>query len=328
MTAKCYTSKTRVRNMRSPLRITLYVCVLLVGIALISVFVVPRQAARVYNGVRWRLQARTGVVLPNLLPPVSASGRPIGLEDAATQPEQEAEEDRLARSLPGYNRGPFQNREYLSYLPEPFQTLLVSMHQLNPQKGTDGASHPLSRTGAGITPEDGKYIYELCKRVRPERTLEAGFAEGFSAMYFLAAAKSNGKGFHVSAEPFELSYWHGVGLQKVQESGMKEQFRFMNAKSVAAFPALGAEGLKFQVIFIDGDHRFDTQLADFVLSDELCPKGGYILLHDVWMASTRKLMSFIDRNRPDYKRHPTNVNLGVYEKVGDDRRDWRHFVAF
>ena len=74
------------------------------------------------------------------------------------------------------------------------------------------------------------YIYDLCRRLRPQRTLEIGFAEGFSAMYFLAAAKSNGTGSHVAVDPFENQDWHGQGLQKVEESGMKDQFRFMDSE--------------------------------------------------------------------------------------------------
>ena len=109
---------------------------------------------------------------------------------------------------------------------------------------------------------------------------------------------------------------------------MEGRFRFMEALSISALPVLASEGLKFDVIFIDGDHRFDTQLADFLLSDAVCPKGGYILLHDVWMASTRKLISFIERNRPDYKRQPANVDIATFQKIDDDRRDWRHFVEF
>jgi predicted O-methyltransferase YrrM len=263
--------------------------------------------------------------------------RPPGLVGAPFQPAQEQEEDRLLGSLPGHYPASAAERlndggylpvqaEMLSPLPQPFQTLLLSMHKRKPQRGTDGGIYPLSF--AGVVPEDGMYIYDLCRRVRPQRTLEIGFAEGFSAMYFLAAAKANGMGSHVAIDPFENRDWHGLGLQKVKETGMEDRFRFMEALSVSALPALASEGLKFEVIFIDGDHRFDTQLADFLLSDALCPKGGYILLHDVWMASTRKLISFIERNRADYKRHPTPLDIATFQKIDEDRRDWRHFVEF
>lgn len=193
--------------------------------------------------------------------------------------------------------------------------------------GSDGIMHSLT-PDTGVSLADGMYIYDLCKKLKPQRTLEVGFAEGFSTMFFLAAQTTNGVGSHIAIDPFEVSGWHGLGLQKVKESGMNNQFRFMQALSIFALPALAAEGSHFEIIFIDGDHHFDGQLADFLLSDPLVTKGGYLLFHDTWMSSTKKLVSFIERNRPDYTHLPTEVNIGAFQKVGDDHRDWRHFVDF
>jgi predicted O-methyltransferase YrrM len=215
----------------------------------------------------------------------------------------------------------------LAPIPQPFSTALTSMHSHKPQSGADGVMHELD-PHAGIAVEDGLYIYQLCRRVRPRRTLEVGFAEGFSTLYFLAAARENGAGLHVAVDPFENSDYHGIGLQKVRETEMSAGFRFLEEKSVVALPRLAAEGLPYDVIFIDGDHKYDAELADFVLADVLCPKGGYLLFHDTWMASTKKLVSFIQGNRADYRREPTGVNIAAFQKIADDRRDWRHFVDF
>jgi predicted O-methyltransferase YrrM len=214
----------------------------------------------------------------------------------------------------------------LAPIPQPFSTALASMHHHEPQLGTDGVMHDL--THAGVTAEDGVYIYELCRRVRARSTLEVGFAEGLSTLYFLAAAKADGAGPHVAIDPFENSDYYGIGLQKVRETGMSADFRFLAEKSVSALPRLAAEGSHYDVIFIDGDHKYDSELADFVLADVLCPKGGYLLFHDIWMDSTMKLASFIQRNRADYERQPTGVNIAAFRKIGDDRRDYRHFVDF
>ena len=217
----------------------------------------------------------------------------------------------------------------LAPLPQPFQGMLVSMHNHQPQAGTDGAMHALD-ANTGITVDDGLYLYNMCLKVRPQRTLEVGLAEGFSTLYFLAAAKTNGGGSHVAIDPFEISDWHGIGVQKVRQSDMNSHFRLIEAKSVSALPLLASENSQYGLIFIDGDHRYDSQLADFVLADVLCPKGGYLFFHDTWMDSTKKLVSFIQRNRADYQREPTGANVAIaaFRKVGEDHRDWRHFVDF
>lgn len=42
---------------------------------------------------------------------------------------------------------------------------------------------------------------------------------------------------------------------------------------------------KFDLIFIDGSHRFDDVLVDFTLAAELCPIGGSIVFDDAFMKS-------------------------------------------
>jgi hypothetical protein len=122
--------------------------------------------------------------------------------------------------------------------------------------------------------------------------------------------------------------WHGIGIERVREVGMQDHFRFVEAKSAQALPQLAAEHRTFEIILIDGDHRFDGQFADFVLADNLCPQGGYLLFHDIWMPATQKLAAFIRNNRPDYVSLKTGVNIGAFQKRGEDRRNWDHFVSF
>lgn len=216
----------------------------------------------------------------------------------------------------------------LETLPQPFSRQLLSMSHHEPQLGTDGVRHPLDAT-TGVTVPDGMYIYDLVRRTKPARTSEVGLAEGFSTVYFLAALQSNGNGLHVAMDPYE-SDWHGVGLQEVKNVGMEKRFRFLPEKSIAALPQLANEHQSYEVIFIDGDHRFDGAFTDFVLSDPICPKGGYLLFHDPWMPATKKVISFIEHNRPDYARRPVphDVNIAVFQKVGDDQRSWMNFTDF
>jgi predicted O-methyltransferase YrrM len=219
------------------------------------------------------------------------------------------------------------DREIIAGLSQPYLGVLSSMYAREPQVGTDGAKHPLSKD-TGVWASDGMYIYNLCKTVRPERTLEVGLAEGYSTVFFLAALQENGRGTHTAIDPFEKSDWNGIGVHKVEELGLQQRFRFMEAKSIYAMPQLGMEGKLFQIIFIDGDHRYDAQMLDFSLADNILERDGYLLFHDTWMPSTRKLVAFILKNRPDYKSIPTGTNLAVFQKIGADKRDWQSFTEF
>ena len=49
--------------------------------------------------------------------------------------------------------------------------------------GSDGKMYKLDGVSK-IGPEEGMYIYELCRKINPQRTLEIGFAYGFSTLFF------------------------------------------------------------------------------------------------------------------------------------------------
>jgi|tagenome__1003787_1003787.scaffolds.fasta_scaffold20920982_2 predicted O-methyltransferase YrrM len=226
------------------------------------------------------------------------------------------------------NSSPEHQLEQLRSLPQPYSRLLTAMTKREPQLGTDGVQYRLS-TDTGVTVADGMYIYNLVRQVKPERTAEAGLAEGYSTLYFFAGLQENGRGVHVAMDPYERD-WHGIGVQKVNEAGMSKRFRFVEAKSSDVLPELKSERQSYQMIFIDGDHRFDGAFTDFFLSDAICSEQCYILFHDVWMPSTQKLISFIEHNRNDYVRRPVpeGVNIAAFQKVGKDHRTWQHFADF
>ncbi|MDD5571980.1 MAG: hypothetical protein PHD97_12590, partial [Bacteroidales bacterium] len=111
-------------------------------------------------------------------------------------------------------------------LPLAFKKALISMYDSQDQMGSDGKMYKLD-AATRILAEQGMCLYNLCRKIKPKRTLEIGFAYGYSTVFFLAAIKSNGIGYHVAMDPFEISDWHGIGLKKVEELKMDSFFRFM-----------------------------------------------------------------------------------------------------
>ena len=212
-------------------------------------------------------------------------------------------------------------------LEQRFQKTLYSMYGHEPQTGSDGQKHGL--TNAGVPAEDGVWIYNLCLRTKPKQTLEIGFAEGYSALFFLAAADRAGISQHVAIDPFEERDWHGIGLRRVEETGMTEKFKFIPEMSVFALTQLAREQQKYGVIFIDGSHRFDDVMLDFTMSDMICADGGYILMHDAWLDSVGKVTSFVETNRKDYRRIESgDTGIAAFQKIGTDKRDWQHYEKF
>jgi predicted O-methyltransferase YrrM len=216
----------------------------------------------------------------------------------------------------------------LAEIGEPFAGALHSMYRGEPQPGSDGLSHsPDPITQVSIA--EGLCLYRLCRDRKASATMEVGCAYGFSTLYLLAALAANPAALHVAIDPCEHAMWHGIGARKVTDVQMDRAFRLVQESSVIAIPRFIAEGSQFDLIFIDGNHRFDDVLVDFTLSALACKQGGLIILDDMWMPSIRKAASFVRRNRGDFSELPASVdNISVFQKTAEDRRDWKHFEDF
>ena len=212
-------------------------------------------------------------------------------------------------------------------VPEPFLSRLESLYAGERQMGLDGKRHSIDSTKVSIA--QGMWLYSLCRRMRPRKTLEIGFAYGFSTAFFLAAISENGIGRHTAVDPFQVQAWHGIGLQNVNHLDMERRFRFVKMPSFPALAGFGAAGEQFEIIFIDGNHRFDDVLVDFTLASEVCPIGGHIILDDLRMPSVQKVVGFIRENRKDFAGVEVSAdNTAAFRRVGRDQRKWDHFRDF
>jgi predicted O-methyltransferase YrrM len=218
--------------------------------------------------------------------------------------------------------------ELLAPLPERFRTRLLSMYAGEPQLGPDGKMHEIDAT-TRIGPEQGMWLYQTCRELKPKQTAEIGLAYGFSAIYFLAAIHETGNGFHTSIDPLPGRFEVAIGPHQADKLDMKHAFRFIKERSYRAMVDLARGDERFELMFIDGSHRFDDALVDFTLAAELCPADGYIVLDDMWMPSLQRAASFIRKNRTDFAEIKTPVwNIAAFKRIGTDGRKWDHYAEF
>ena len=222
--------------------------------------------------------------------------------------------------------------DILAILEPRFRSRLLSMYQDEPQLGTDGQLHPISEV-SGIPPAVGMWIYNLCVSVRPKATIEIGMAYGFSTLYFLAAIAKCQIGHHTAIDPFQSSLLYGIGLSHAQAvaptKGTDSAFRLIEDRSDRVATDLARSNCTFEVILIDGNHRFDDVLVDFYLYAPLCAIGGHIIFDDMWMSSIQTAVAFVRSNRSDFVEvRTTEPRICVFRKVGDDSREWTDFRKF
>jgi len=222
--------------------------------------------------------------------------------------------------------------ELIERLDEPFRSTLLSMYDGAPQRGIDGEEHHLDAV-TKISPSQGMWIYEFCLSTKPESTLEIGMAYGFSTLFILAASAKNLKGQHTAVDPCQKDLWHGIGLTLANEHSSKNSaeraFRFIEDFSVRAATDLAREKQYFDLVFIDGNHRYDDVLVDFYLCAQITSIGGHIIFDDIWMSSVKTVVDFIRTNRPDFREVISiSSNVCVFQKVGEDTRRWDEFTEF
>jgi predicted O-methyltransferase YrrM len=215
-----------------------------------------------------------------------------------------------------------------------FANVLQSMHAGEPQRGADGDRHAIDAT-TRISDDEGLALYSLAIAAGASNTLEVGLAYGFSTVYLLAALEHNGGGSHTAIDPYQATDWSGIGATTARTLVTRAQrltidsFTVIEERSDPALIDLERAGRMFELTFIDGYHRFDDVLVDFTLAARMCPEGGVIVLHDMWLDAIAAVASFLRRNRVDFTEVDTGCdNLFAARRIGTDQRNWDHFVDF
>ena len=179
-------------------------------------------------------------------------------------------------------------------------------------------------TSTPVRIAEATYLYEFIKQKKIERTCEIGLGYGRSAAYIMFATKKR----HIGIDPYQKNY-QNAALLNIRRAGLKNKFSHIMEKSQIALGDLYKKGKKFQLIFIDGDHKFDGIFTDFFFSDLILEQNGYLIFHDAWMRSTQLVCNFIVTNRCNYILQSSNEkNLIIFKKQGIDCRSGMYFREF
>ena len=196
--------------------------------------------------------------------------------------------------------------------------------------------HPDGRTdeleGVRFMPAQLGLLAWLAQQCPTALSLEIGFGMGSSAAVILGARKIAGKPFaHLIFDPFGLRKGRGDVVQDYLKARFPKGFRRVMKRSEVGLAALfdkmgrGPAGM----IFIDGGHRFEQVMTDFVLADLLCCGGGTIILDDACYPAIETVINYVKSNRPDYAvAHLALPKTTVLRKMAADRRAWTKFTPF
>ena len=203
----------------------------------------------------------------------------------------------------------------------------------------------------GITRVQGTGLRDLVASERCSATLETGFGLGLSAAHIAAgllhACEANPR--HVAIDPTTRRVFGNAGWALMQRLGLTHLVELVEEESQVALPRLMSEGLRVDLAFVDGDHRFDPAFVDIYFVSRMVRAGGLIVVDDMWMPAVRTAVAFFVRNIdaelvpdaiPDsfaWKRRrpfstgppPGRGSTAVLRMPAEHvERPWDHFVPF
>lgn len=159
-----------------------------------------------------------------------------------------------------------------------------------------------------VPKQEGRALHDAIVQGDLDSTLEVGFAYGISTLWILDAHDEKGAGHHEAIDPNQPRY-HDIGLLNVERAGLKDRFTFHDGPSETVMPRMVEEDRRFDLVFIDGHHRFDHVLVDLFFADRLLGEGGLVVFDDLWIRDVNWVVDLVLaqsdwRLRPDLAGPP------------------------
>ena len=139
-------------------------------------------------------------------------------------------------------------------------------------------------------------LREWVRKEHALRTLETGLGYAISTLFICEGLLENGTdGRHVAADPYQFrglpmhqTTYGGVGLQILEDAGVRDLVEFHTEESQIVLPRLLADGRRFDLAFLDGNHRFEGIFLDLVYSGRLLEEGGIVFVDDTQLPGVRR----------------------------------------
>jgi predicted O-methyltransferase YrrM len=166
----------------------------------------------------------------------------------------------------------------------------------------DGRARELAPVAIGV--EEGLALRDWVRKERALRTLETGLGFAISTLFICEGLLENGpEPRHVASDPFQFhalpghrTTYVGVGLEILEEAGVRELVEFYEEESQIVLPRLLGEGRRFDLAFVDGNHRFEGVFCDLVYSGRLLEERRIVFVDDTQLPGVRRAVDFCVAN--------------------------------
>ena len=187
-----------------------------------------------------------------------------------------------------------ENYNLLNFEPE-----LIRLYKLETAIGRAGIEVPA--TGLS-TVNNLLIIRKLIFIKKPIKTLEIGLGYGGSAAAIVRSLSDchGGTDFeHSAIDPCQVAFHH-AGPELLARAGFEKNFQYYDGPSDLVLPKLAGEGKKYDLIYIDGYHIFESIFIDMYYSIKILNKGGILFFDDCADKHVKKVIRFVSTNLTGY----------------------------
>lgn len=163
---------------------------------------------------------------------------------------------------------------------------------------------PYSLFPVSIGPGEGEAVRRWVLDERAKHTLEVGLGYGVAALYICEGLLENGPDVrHLAIDPYqftgvnrERTRFDGAGIRAIADAGLRDLVDFHEEESQIVLPRLLAGGSRFDLAFLDGDHRFEGVFLDLIYTGRLLKERAIIFVDDVQLPGIRRAVDFCVTN--------------------------------
>ena len=161
---------------------------------------------------------------------------------------------------------------------------------------SDGTTHRLFPVAIGAA--EGAALRQWVVREGATQTIEIGLGYGISALCICEGLLRSGDAAarHVALDPHQATRFGNCGLQVLEEAGVASLVEHHAQESQLALPRFLGEGRRFDLAFVDGNHRFDGVFLDLVYLGRLLHPGAIVVLDDYQLPAVARAASFFLTN--------------------------------
>lgn len=194
---------------------------------------------------------------------------------------------------------------------------------------SDGTRH--SVFPVAVSPAEGDSLRNWVCREGAVQTIEIGLGYGISALHICEGLLLSGNpaARHIVLDPNQSWRFSDCGLQVLEDAGVRQFVEHHSEFSEIALPQFLKEGRRFDLGFVDGNHRFDGVFLDLFYLGRLVRKGGILILDDYNLPGVRRAVSFF-LNNLGWMVEDTIDDYAIVLRTAphEDKRDFRQFVDF